>query len=216
MSDIDELARIVWDYHCLGHELEKADCIFVLGSHDIRIADYGIDLWKQGWAPTIAFSGGVIQKKPYLNVDWDLTEADLFAKKAKSSGIPATSIIVENKSTNTGENFQFTAHVLQEMDLNFSKFIVVQKPYMERRTLATGLKHWPDKILLVTSPPVTYEEYTSGSIPKNQIIQFMVGDLQRIRIYPERGFQVPQEIPQHVWDAFEQLVDMGFNERLIK
>jgi hypothetical protein len=44
----------------------------------------------------------------------------------------------------------------------------------------------------------------------------MVGDLQRIKIYPEKGFQIPQEIPSDVWDAFEQLVELGFDKHLAK
>jgi hypothetical protein len=44
----------------------------------------------------------------------------------------------------------------------------------------------------------------------------MVGDLQRIKIYPEKGFQIAQEIPDDVWQAYEQLVAMGFDRHLAK
>jgi len=44
----------------------------------------------------------------------------------------------------------------------------------------------------------------------------MVGDLQRIRVYPEKGFQIAQEIPADVWEAYEELVQMGFDSRLIQ
>jgi len=43
----------------------------------------------------------------------------------------------------------------------------------------------------------------------------MVGDLQRIREYPARGFQTEQPIPAKVWDAFERLVALGFTDNLI-
>jgi len=43
----------------------------------------------------------------------------------------------------------------------------------------------------------------------------MVGDLQRIAIYPKQGFQIAQEIPVDVWDAFEQLVALGYTKHLI-
>jgi hypothetical protein len=42
----------------------------------------------------------------------------------------------------------------------------------------------------------------------------MVGDLQRIRIYPSRGFQIEQEIPDDVWQAFEKLVELGYDRHL--
>ena len=40
---IDDWARTVWDYHHVGHALEKADCIIVLGSHDTRVAERGAE-----------------------------------------------------------------------------------------------------------------------------------------------------------------------------
>jgi len=58
MELADKLAKIIWDYHHIGHKLEKADCILVLGSSDIRIAEYGAKLFFDGWAPLIIFSGG--------------------------------------------------------------------------------------------------------------------------------------------------------------
>jgi hypothetical protein len=42
----------------------------------------------------------------------------------------------------------------------------------------------------------------------------MVGDLQRIKLYPGLGFQVYQEIPGDIWQAYNQLVDLGFDEHL--
>ena len=95
-------------------------------------------------------------------------------------------------------------------------FIVVQKPYMERRSYATFKKHWPDKKLLVTSPLLTFEAYPNDTISVEKLINMMVGDLQRIKLYPEKGFQVYQEIPDDVWEAYEELVSMGFNRQLVK
>ena len=43
----------------------------------------------------------------------------------------------------------------------------------------------------------------------------MIGDLQRIRVYPERGYQIPQEIPDDVWAAFEALVAAGYDGHLV-
>lgn len=44
----------------------------------------------------------------------------------------------------------------------------------------------------------------------------MVGDLQRIKEYPIKGFQIQQEIPSNVWDAYEKLVSLGYTSHLIK
>ena len=49
-----------------------------------------------------------------------------------------------------------------------------------------------------------------------KVINIMIGDLQRIRIYAEKGFQVYQEIPVEVWRAYEKLVALGFDQQLVK
>ena len=211
-SEVMEWAKTVWNYHLLGHTLAPADCILVLGSHDTRVAEWAAEVYHQGWAPLLIFSGGL--GRLTLGV-WTETEADLFAKIAIEKGVPAEAILTENKSTNTGENLLFTQQLLKANGLTPQHFIVVQKPYMERRSFATFKKHWPDKELTVTSPPISFEEYATTDQPLQRVINIMVGDLQRIKVYPEKGFQIFQPIPDNVWAAYENLVAAGFTEQLI-
>ena len=54
---------------------------------------------------------------------------------------------------------------------------------------------------------------------KNKVDEFikdMVGDLERIKLYPEKGFQIPQDIPSDVWEAYKELVRMGYTKHLIR
>src|SRR5688572_23672080 len=207
---VDELAELIWDYHLLHHSLEKADCVFALGCHDAGVAVYAANLVLAGWADTLLISGGVLFDKDSS----DLTEADYFRDIAIQKGVPAANIITENKATNTGENFQFAGSLLQQLKLDFKKFIVVQKPYMERRTYATGMVQWKDKQLLLASEKISFKKYLEKGIPRDRILNTMVGDLQRIKLYPAKGFQVYQEIPGEVWQAYEELVSYGFDKRL--
>jgi len=204
-------ARKLWDYHHLNHIPEKADCILVLGSHDLRVADRGADLYLQGWSPILIFSGGLGNVTKGI---WKDPEADKFARIALDKGVPAEAIFIENQSTNTGENILFTQKLLREKGLDPQTFLLVQKPYMERRSYATFKKHWPDKKLIVTSPQISFEAYPTDEIPMERVINIMVGDLQRIRIYPAKGFQIPQDIPDEVWAAYERLVRWGFTKHL--
>jgi len=87
---------------------------------------------------------------------------------------------------------------------------------MERRSYATFKRYWPDKKLMVTSPQISFEQYPNGEISLEQVINIMVGDLQRIKIYPKRGFQIFQEIPEDVWQAYEKLVSLGYTKHLVK
>ena len=207
------LAKKLWDYHHMNHRLEKADCILVLGSHDLRVANRAAELYLQHCAPIIIFSGGLGN---FTKEMWTETEADLFAAIAIKMGVPQKDIFIENKSTNTGENILFTQQLLVQNNVNPQSFIVVQKPYMERRSYATFKKHWPDKKLIVTSPQITFEDYPTEEIPLEKVINIMVGDLQRIKYYSEKGFQIYQPIPDDVWLAYEQLIALGFNKHLMK
>lgn len=196
----------------MHHQLAKADCILVLGSHDTRVAERGAELYLQGWAPLLIFSGMLGN---FTRESWTETEADRFAAIARAKGVPPEAILIENRSTNTGENILFTQQLLQQRQLDPQSFILVQKPYMERRSFATFKKHWPDKELIVTSPQLSFEDYPSPDIPIEKVIHIMVGDLQRIQLYPAKGFQVYQEIPADVWAAYERLVALGFNKHLV-
>lgn len=205
-------AKKLWDYHHVDQTLEKTDCILVLGSHDLRVAERAAELYLQGWAPIIIFSGGLGRLTQDL---WKVSEAESFAVIAEKMGVPKVAILIENRSTNTGENILFTQQLLKGKNLDPQSFIVVQKPYMERRSFATFKKHWPDKKLIVTSPQISFEEYPNEEMPLEKVINIMVGDLQRIKIYPEKGFQIFQEIPGDVWLAYEQLVALGYDNDLI-
>jgi uncharacterized SAM-binding protein YcdF (DUF218 family) len=209
---INELAQKIWDYHHLNHELEKSDVIFALGSNDLRVAERAAELYLQGWAPLLVFSGnsGILTRERFSK-----PEAEMFAEIALKRGVPESAILMETESTNTGENVTFTRRLLESKGINPDSLILVQKPYMERRAYATFMNFWPGKRVIVASPPIPFSEYPTEELPRDLVINIMVGDLQRIRIYPGRGFQIEQEIPDDIWQAFERLVELGYDRHLI-
>ncbi len=184
----------------------------VLGSNDPRVARRGAELYLQGWAPLLIFCGNVGALTEDL---YGRPEAEHFAEIAIEMGVPEECILIENRSTNTGENIKFTRELLQRMRFDPANLIVVQKPYMERRAYATFKQFWPEKKFIVTSPQIAYADYPLPHMPKEKLINIVVGDLQRIKLYPEKGFQIPQEIPDAVWEAYEKLVAFGFTSHLI-
>ena len=210
------LAEKIWQYHRMNHQLEKADAILVLCSHDKKVAETGAELYLEEWAPLLIFAGGLGSVTRGM---WTEPEADQFAEIAIGMGVPRERILIENTSTNTGENILFTRQLLAEKGIDPQHFILVQKPYMERRSFATFRKMWPEKDVLVTSPQVSFDQYldryTNEELSKDDVISIMVGDLQRIKLYAEKGFQIHQEVPHDVWSAYEELVKAGYNQRLI-
>lgn len=215
-QEICELAERLWDYHHMNHRLERSDALFVLCSHDTAVAERGAQLYLEGWAPLLVFSGGlgVITKNL-----WSEPEAELFASIARGMGVPDTDILVESRSTNTGENVRFTRDLLAARGVEPRSLILVQKPYMERRAYATFKNYWPGPHVVVTSPQVSFAEYlknySNRVLTEDDVVGIMVGDLQRVRVYPEKGFQISQEIPAQVWAAYEELVRAGYDKYLI-
>ncbi len=212
MTDATPLARLVWDYHHVHHPLQKADCIVALGSHDTRVAERAAELYRDGWAPLVVCSGrlGALT----LGV-WQRPEAEIFAEVALAHGVPAEHLLLEDRATNTGENVAFSRELLAARGIHPRRVIAVQKPYMERRTYATFCKVWPEVEVVVTSPQIAFDDYPNAEITKEQVIHIMIGDLQRIMIYGRNGFQIAQEVPPEVEDAYRRLIAAGYTRHMI-
>ena len=131
-----------------------------------------------------------------------ISAKDIF-KQVHSSGVNLASIYR-------------TTEMLAERGIEPERIILVQKPYMERRAYATFKKVWPEPKLIVTSPEISFEDYPTPELPLELVINIMVGDLQRIRLYPALGFQIEQEIPEEVWEAGQKLIALGYNRHLVK
>jgi uncharacterized SAM-binding protein YcdF (DUF218 family) len=209
----DELARRLWDYMRLGHEVTSAEVILVLGSNDVRVGEHGARLFLRGLAPLMVCSGNVgrLTEGHFLK-----SEAETFADEAARLGVPRSAILLERASTNTGENIDRSRALLASRGVHPRRVIVVQKPYMERRAWATFKRRWPEPDLQVTSPPIPYDQYPTPEIPRELVINILVGDVQRMRVYADRGFQVPQPIPETVWSAWEELVARGYTGHLVR
>lgn len=82
--------------------------------------------------------------------------------------------------------------------------------------LATVAKQWPEATIVgVTSPLIPMRAYPTPEIPLSMAVEAMVGDVQKIREYPARGFQIPMEMPADAWAAFVLLARAGFDAFLL-
>ncbi len=107
---------------------DKADAIVVVsGGQTTSRAEKGIDLYKQGYAPKIIFSGAALDDGP--------SNAFAMRDQALASGVPASNIYIDEKSQNTYENAVNSKAILQS--LAASKIILVTSPYHQRRANQT-------------------------------------------------------------------------------
>lgn len=209
--------QIIWDYLGLHQQPEKADCIVAFGNFNTDIARRGAELYHQGYAPKILFTGGLGRNTQGLLPE---PEAVRFARVAMECGVPERDIILEDKSTNTKENIEFTRETLRKLGLPHGHILGVHQPFMERRIAAAMGVYWPGAHFTVTSPQVTIPEYLERArqqgITENASISVIVGDFQRMELYAQKGYQLPQYIPEEAWQAFHALVAMGFDTQLAK
>lgn len=211
-SEIIKKAKIIWDFLHTGDEIGKADCIFTMGSNDLRVAERSAELYHMGYADLLIFSGSLGR---FTKSNWNKSEAETFAKIALDLGVPEDKIIKESKSTNSGENVVFTRGLIESLGLNLNSFILVQKPYMEKRALATFRKHWPNKQVAVTSPKIEFEDYPNQHVSQDMLINTMVGDFQRLIVYPKLGYQIELPITEEALNAYQFLLAHHYTNQMV-
>lgn len=209
--------RVIWDYLKLNMKPEKADCIIGFGCINDDVAEKSAELYLNGYAPKILFTGGLGRNTLGR---WEKSEAERFCDIALKFGVPKEDILIENKSTNSGENISFSREVLAQNSLKVSKILAVHKPYMERRVYAALRKQWPEVTVVTASIDIDMEDYIAltmkQGLSEKEVIDTIVGDFQRMESYAKLGFQIKQDIPDNAWAAFNNLVKKGYCGQLAK
>ena len=207
--------QVLWDYLGMHQTPEEADCIVGFGNFNTNIARRAAQLYLQGYAPRILFTGGLGRNTKRLMQE---PEAVIFARTAMECGVPEEAILLEDRSTNTAENILFTRAMLEEQGIPYGRILGVHQPFMERRICAAMGVYWPEQSFRVTSPQVSVERYLEDALAQgmteNAAVSVIVGDFQRMDLYAKKGYQLPQHIPEEAWQAFHTLVDMGFDTQL--
>ena len=130
----------------------SADCILVLGS--TKAAKYrvlaAVKAFSAGRAEKILLCGGKTKSFP----SGTMTEAENMLEKALESGVPETSILMENQSQNTIENMLYSLIELQRsLWLNRVKSILlVTTTYHMRRSLHLARYLFPAHISVHPCP----------------------------------------------------------------
>ena len=215
--DYLEPLQVIWDYLGLHQQPVKADCIVGFGNFNTNIARRAAELYLQGYAPKVLFTGGLGRNTEGMLPE---PEAVRFARVAMECGVPEQDLILEDRSSNTKENIEFTREKLRQLGLPHGHILGVHQPFMERRITAAMGVYWPELRFSVTSPQVTVPEYLKDAqkqgITEEAAICVIVGDFQRMDLYAKLGYQLPQHIPAEAWEAFHRLVDMGYDKQLAK
>jgi hypothetical protein len=210
--------QILWDYMVLDEPPCPANMLLVLGSVDDGVAVRAAELSNMYSYDQVCFTGGVAHEGDMLQTQWSESEAEHFYHVFIQSSGKAGIVLLETDAQNTGQNARFVYEQLVRERVPIPASIqIVTKPYMERRARATFEAQWPKAVqLFVTSQQLSFSEYYRRlEDSKEKLVDIMVGDFERIMEYPSRGFQSRQEIPVKVLEAWQRLVDRGYNKHLV-
>ncbi|WP_280220160.1 YdcF family protein [Nocardia neocaledoniensis] len=204
----------LWQYNQLHHDVRPTDVGIGLGSHDLGVATHTAELYQAGMFPLIVFTGA---NAPTTVERFPRGEAVHYREHAIERGVPSEAILVEPRATNTSENIDFTRAVLTDHGLAASirSVTLISRPYQQRRSYAIFRKHWPEVEVICSSLPLELDEYIAAIGDADRVIDMLVGDTQRIWLYPERGWAIAQDVPTAIKDAFDRLVNAGYTSRLL-
>ena len=215
--DFLEPLQVIWDYLGMHQAPEKADVIVGFGNFNTNIPRRAAELYHQGLAPVVLFTGGLGRNTEGLLPE---PEAVRFARVAMECGVPEEAILTEQESTNTAENILFTRRLLENRGIPHDRILGVHQPFMERRITAAMGVYWPEQAFRATSPQTSIADYLADAqrqgVTENAAVSVIVGDFQRIDLYAKKGYQTPQYIPPEAWEAFHRLVELGFDKQLAK
>lgn len=204
---MDEL-QTIWDALVRRDTMPAhADVIVVGGCRDLGLAERAAELYHAGISELIVITG-------YQPKTMNLTEAKYLSDRCVELGVPRSALILEEEASNTGENIVLAANVVKALKGDVESAILVHKPYMSLRFLATAEAQWPvlQPKFYATCQTISFETYCTIHDLEDTAWK-MLGDLKRMDSYVAEGYQTAQSVPQSAKDAYAKVVDGGFVTR---
>lgn len=123
---------------------QKADVIVVVSGGDTAArAAAGVQLYKNGWADTLVFSGAAQDKSGPSN-------AVAMRRQAVAAGVPQTAILVDEESVNTQQNAENTQALLAEQ--RAQRVLLVTSGYHQRRASLEFNKQASPGVQIINAP----------------------------------------------------------------
>jgi uncharacterized SAM-binding protein YcdF (DUF218 family) len=198
----------LWAYLSSFKTRAPCDVAVVCCSYDLRVCDYACELLQSGLAKQLLISGNTGNWTRHL---WTRPEAQVFLERAKANGIAESSVILEERATNFGENISFSRQLIPHA----RTVTWVTKPNSVLRVVLTAAVQWPGITTHVDCPMIDFPAGISNVVGILGVIDEMVGDLHRIIEYPRLGFQGEHTLPQEILESWRYLVGQGFKNHLL-
>ncbi|QNE21467.1 YdcF family protein [Kribbella qitaiheensis] len=197
--DIDELGR-------------KVDLLVLMGSAVLESVEVTASAFHQKVTERILISGGIGHSTRYLIEAIELRglgqvdtagrpESHIFRDLLIGRGVSPAAIEVEDRSTNCGENAEFSRQLVQTA----TSLLLIQDPTMQRRTHASFERAFPGTELISFAPVIP--DGWSG----RRFVSLVLGEIRRLHDTPEgygpRGANHigHVDVPPHVLLAYRNV-----------
>ena len=202
----------LWRYDDMGHQIRLCDVGIGLGSHDPGVAVVAARLFHAGLFPRAGLhrcqcadhhrAVPARRGRPLPGVR---------DRERCAGGVDFSGAACDQH----GAEPELSRRLLAEHGIPASSVLLMSRPHQQRRAYATCRKVWPEVDVVCASNPLSLDAYVESIGDARKVIDMLIGDTQRIEVYAECGFAIPQRLPDDVHAAFERLVAAGFTSRSI-
>lgn len=200
-DDIAQMVQEVWKYLAVKGLLVKSDLVFVLGRDDFNITEKAAELYEKELAPCILLSGG----RGRLTGAIKGSEAQAFADTLQKKGIPREAVILEEESTNTGENIDLGLKLLRSQNIPHRTIILVTHGPHMRRALAVAQAN--DSTINWIPCPDDCDALGEQKMASDETIKELAGEINRLVEYPQEGFFAEQDVPIEIQEWAEKVME---------
>lgn len=202
-------ARTLWRYNNVSTPAAPADALIVMGTNDLGIPRHAAKIFHQFRYRWVVVTGGVYHSRSIRGEEFNGTEAEVFYRLLAAERCPTDVIFLENDAENTGQNITFSRDLFDRHNIAISSCQLVHSPTMQRRALATACKQWPVVSWQCSCESISFEQYIHG-LDLSKFLKSLVGDTYRILAYADKGYQMPNHMPDDVQVALRELIRLGF------
>lgn len=181
------------------------DIIWALGSNDEKVPREAARLYLGNMAPLVLFSGG----KGHRWTELAKAEADVFKEVAARQGVPEQAMIIENQSSNTGENVTFSLSMLDSACIVVASALLITIPPFQRRAHLTVETH--RKSIRCVNSPISWgaaRQWDNAFLVHAAML--CAGEIERLQKYPGLGYIDfdPNLIPARIRECRETVADL--------
>lgn len=170
------------EYLFCADEPTPADLIIVFGGTRLERAEKAAELYRNGLAPRILFTGGDTSKT-------GIAEALRLRQRAMELGVPAEAILVETDSTTTDASIRRTVSLVDQLFgwYQLQSVILVSAPHHMRRVKLSIRQQIPAAIQLICCPDDRPDLRPENWWHSPAGLTAVARELEKVRTYALRG-----------------------------